>query len=154
MARRRLRFAALVAVAAAVMGGLGGYTLATDGVVYYHTPSELLDDPPPSDRQVRLGGLVVENSIARDGDVVRFVLTDGVAEVEVAHDGEVRGVFQEGQGALVEGRPDGAGRFRSELVMVQHDNTYEAEPEDDYQPPEDTENEAEPAVERGPEAGR
>ena len=153
MARRRVRFAVLAAVAAVVLGGLGAYSLATDGVVYYHTPSELVDDPPPSDRQVRLGGLVVEDSIARDGDVVRFVLTDGVAEVEVAHDGEVRGVFQEGQGALVEGHPDGAGGFRSELVMVQHDNTYETEPADGYQPPED-DDEASPDVERGGEAGR
>lgn len=127
MCRRGARVAVLVVAFLAVLGGLGAYGLSgDDSLVYYQTPGEFLDDPPAAERQVRLGGLVVDGSIERDGDAVRFVLTDGVADVEVRHDGEVRGVFQEGQGALVEGRPDGAGGFRSELLMVQHDNTYEA----------------------------
>lgn len=131
MGRRGARFAALATVMLAVLVGLGAYGIAGDDtVVYYRTPSELADDPPSPGAQVRLGGLVVEDSIERDGQRVGFVLTDGVAEVEVLHDGEVRGVFQEGQGALVEGHTNDDGVFRSDLVMVQHDNTYEAD--DDY----------------------
>lgn len=132
MGRRSARFGLLAVVMLTVVGGLGAYGLAgEDTVVYYRTPSELVDDPPDPEAPIRLGGMVVDGSIERDGELVRFVLTDGVAEVDVVHDGEVRGVFQEGQGALVEGRATDDGAFRSELVMVQHDNTYDAGDGDD-----------------------
>lgn len=128
MGRRGARFALLAAVMLVVLAGLGAYGMAGDDtVVYYQTPSELADDPPPPEAPVRLGGLVVEGSVERRGERVRFVLTDGVADIDVVHDGQVRGVFQEGQGALVEGRATGDGVFRSELLMVQHDNTYQAD---------------------------
>lgn len=121
MTLRRLVVVALVLVAALgvlAVSGLG------DSLVYYRTPSEVIADPPPAGAVVRLGGMVRPGSVSRGGDGVRFVLTDGVADVEVLHLAEVRGVFAEGQGALVEGRVGADGVFRSQLLMVQHDNEY------------------------------
>ena len=125
MRRMRVRLLVLALVAVAGVGLLAAASLS-DSLVYYRTPSELAGDEPASDGVIRLGGLVEAGSIVRDGEGVRFVLTDGVAETHVWHDGEVRGVFQEGQGALVEGRMGLDGVFRSELLMVQHDNEYRA----------------------------
>ncbi len=112
---------ALMAVAALgllAVSGLG------DSLVYYRTPSEVVADPPPRGAVVRLGGMVRPGSIRPDGDGVRFVLTDGVTDVDVVHLTDVRGVFAEQQGALVEGRLGTDGVFRSQLLMVQHDNEY------------------------------
>lgn len=128
MTVRRLVPVALVAIAA--MGVLAASGLG-DSLVYYRTPTEVVADPPPGDAVVRLGGMVRPGSVQPDGEGVRFVLTDGVTDVEVLHAAEIRGVFAEGQGALVEGRLGADGVFRSQLLMVQHDNEYQRADEDE-----------------------
>lgn len=120
----RIRLLAVAGVAVAALGILAASGLG-DSLVYYQTPSEVGADTP-ADATIRLGGLVRTGSVQPAGDGIRFVLTDGAANVEVLHRSEVRGVFQEGQGALVEGRLGPDGVFRSELVMVRHDNEYRA----------------------------
>lgn len=122
MTVRRLVPVALVVIAA--LGVLAASGLG-DSLVYYRTPTEVVTDPPGADAVVRLGGMVRSGSVRPDGDGVRFVLTDGVSDVEVWHVAEVRGVFAEEQGALVEGSLGADGVFRSQLLMVQHDNEYE-----------------------------
>lgn len=118
---RRILVVALVAVAA--LGGLAASGLG-DSLVYYRTPTELQARPPGPDERLRLGGMVVPGSVAGEGDRVRFTLTDGASDVAVVHTGTPQGVFREGQGALVEGSVDGDGVFRSDLLMVKHDNEY------------------------------
>ena len=120
----RVRLLAVAGVAVAALGILAASGLG-DSLVYYRTPSELGTDVP-ANATVRLGGLVKTGTIEEAGEGVRFVLTDGVADVEVLHINEVRGVFQEGQGALVEGRLASDGVFHSELLMIRHDNEYRA----------------------------
>lgn len=122
MTIRRLVPVALVVIAA--LGLLAGSGLG-DSLVYYRTPTEVVTDPPGADSVVRLGGMVRSGSVRPDGDGIRFVLTDGVSDVEVWHLTEVRGVFAEEQGALVEGSLGPDGVFRSQLLMVQHDNEYQ-----------------------------
>ena len=118
----------LLTLAVVVLAAVG--VLAVTGLqgslVYYKTTSELLADPSLEGERLRLGGLVAPASVRRGPDGVRFVLTDGVQEVEVVNSEAPRGVFSEGQGALVEGvyGPDGV--FRSDLLLVKHGNEYKA----------------------------
>jgi cytochrome c-type biogenesis protein CcmE len=123
MRQRRLLVAGAVAIAA--FGSLAASGLG-DSLVYYRTPTEVVGSPPGPEATVRLGGMVAHGSIRPAAEGTRFVLTDGVTEVDVLHLGEVRGVFDEGQGALVEGSVGEDGVFRSQLLMVQHDNEYRA----------------------------
>ncbi|WEV78802.1 cytochrome c maturation protein CcmE [Janibacter cremeus] len=94
-----------------------------DNMVYYHTPSEVLD---VTEDRVRLGGMVADGSIDRDGGVVTFTITDGVTDVPVTYDGSTTGVFREGQGAIVEGVVS-EGTFRADNLLVKHDNEYVSE---------------------------
>lgn len=128
MTRRRLLGAAAVALGAF---GLLSASGIGDSLVYYRTPSEVLVEPLLSGTTVRLGGMVRPGSIRSSADGTWFVLTDGVSDVDVLHEGEIRGVFAEGQGALVEGTVDEDGLFRSQLLMVQHDNEYRAPEKDE-----------------------
>lgn len=128
MTRRRLLGAAAVALGAF---GLLAASGIGDSLVYYRTPSEVLVEPLLSGTTVRLGGMVRPGSIRSSADGTWFVLTDGVSDVDVLHEGEIRGVFAEGQGALVEGTVDEDGLFRSQLLMVQHDNEYRAPEKDE-----------------------
>jgi cytochrome c-type biogenesis protein CcmE len=118
----------LLTMAVVVLAAVG--MLAATGLqgslVYYKTPSELLTDPALEGERLRLGGLVAESSVSRGPDGVRFVLTDGVHEVRVVNSESPRGVFAEGQGALVEGIYGADGVFRSDLLLVKHGNEYQA----------------------------
>ncbi|SEK68815.1 cytochrome c-type biogenesis protein CcmE [Blastococcus sp. DSM 46786] len=137
--RRRLPLR-LLAVAGVVLVGVG--ILAAAGLqgslVYYRTPTELLADASLQGDRVRLGGLVVQGSVERTGEGVRFELTDGVTDVAVVNSGQPRGVFQEGQGAVVEGRLGEDGVFRSDVLLVKHDNEYRAPVDGTGRPAEDS----------------
>jgi cytochrome c-type biogenesis protein CcmE len=120
---------ALVAVGVLAVAGLQG------SLVYYKTTSELVAEPGLQGERVRLGGLVLDGSVERTADGVRFVLTDGVQDVPVLHTGQPRGVFQEGQGAVVEGELGTDGLFRSDVLLVKHDNEYRPPDDGTGRPP-------------------
>jgi cytochrome c-type biogenesis protein CcmE len=109
----------LTAVAVLAFAGLSG------SLVYYKTTSELASDPGLVGQRVRLGGLVVVGSVERTAQGVRFELTDGVQQVPVVNSGQPRGVFRAGQGAVVEGVLGHDGVFRSDVLLVKHDNAYD-----------------------------
>lgn len=119
--RGRIPLLALVVaviVGVALLAGAG----AEGSLSYYRTPSEVL--AAPSGGQVRLGGLVVPGSIHRQGQTVRFALTDGKHQVEVVSDVVPPQTFRSGQGAVVQGTLDGRGVFEARSVVVRHDNQY------------------------------
>jgi cytochrome c-type biogenesis protein CcmE len=101
---------ALTAVAVLAFAGLSG------SLVYYKTTSELVADPGLVGHRVRLGGLVVTGSVQRTADG---------QEVPVVNTGQPRGVFSDGQGAVVEGVLGSDGVFRSDVLLVKHSNAYE-----------------------------
>ena len=119
----RWRLAVVAAVAVAALGVVAASGL-DDSLVYYQTPSELLEQARTRQERLRLGGMVQPGSVRQDGDIVTFVLTDGAADVPVAHRGDPPGVFQEGQGALVEGTLAPDGTFHSDFLIVKHSNEY------------------------------
>ncbi|MGI8537352.1 MAG: cytochrome c maturation protein CcmE [Mycobacteriales bacterium] len=119
------RLLLLAVITLGAVGLLAGAGLQGN-VVYYKTTSELVADPALHGQRLRLGGLVLPSSVQFDGAGVSFVLSDGVQDVPVVNTGQPRGVFQEGQGALVEGVWDADGVFRSDLLLVKHSNEYRA----------------------------
>lgn len=130
----RWRLAAVVAV---VLAGVG--LLAASGLqgtlVYYRTPTELVTNPALGAERVRLGGLVLPGSVQRAPGVVRFTLSDGANDVRVAYTGPLVGVFQAGQGALVDGTYGADRVFRADALMVKHNNTYRGPDGKTYTPP-------------------
>ena len=119
----RLLVLALVVLAAV---GVLAVTGLQGNLVYYKTTTEVLADPGLQGERLRLGGLVAPGSVRRGPQGVSFVLTDGVQEVRVVNSEQPRGVFTEGQGALVEGVLGADGVFRSDLLLVKHGNEYRA----------------------------
>jgi cytochrome c-type biogenesis protein CcmE len=100
--------------------------------VYYVTVSELLARGEAAYGQaVRLSGAVVDGSIQRDRQHLRFVLTDGTATIPVTHTGQVPDLFgyrAEGayQDVVVEGRYTASGVFEARTLIVKHGPTFEA----------------------------
>lgn len=102
-------------------GGVG------DNLVYFLTPAELLaKGPSVYDRPVRLGGVVVPNSVEWNADALdlRFGLTDGLKTVMVHAHGAPPQMFRGNIGVVVEGKYDQSGVFESHNLMVKHSNEY------------------------------
>ena len=118
----RARLAVVGVAAAGVLAVLGIWG-SGDDLVYYRTPSEIAAKVRPGER-VRLGGLVEQGTLRRDGSVVRFIITDGARDLPVTYDGATTAIFREGQGVLVEGSVDGRGRFVADTLLVKHSNQY------------------------------
>jgi cytochrome c-type biogenesis protein CcmE len=146
--QRKLGAIAAIGTVAAVLGWLSFGTMGED-LVYYWSPAELIGKGDAArDATVRLGGLVEAGSVEWDPNAQRlaFRLTDGKASVPCVGQGAPPQMFREGIGAVVEGRMDGEGVFRTSNVLIKHSNEYRAptegeRPQDMYKslmPPEGT----------------
>src|SRR3990172_9131513 len=101
-------------------------TALEDNLVFFYSPTDLIEKPPPAARSLRIDGLVEENSVRRcaDGKTVEFRVTDLVNSVAVHYEGILPDLFREGQGVVAEGSLDAAGVFVAREVLAKHDETY------------------------------
>ena len=118
--------------AAMIFAGLGFLALAAtlaltaleDNIVFFRAPSELAEKPIAAGVALRVGGLVSEGSVQRDGLNVRFQITDLAHQVDVRFTGMLPDLFREGQGVVAEGRFNASGIFMADTVLAKHDETY------------------------------
>jgi cytochrome c-type biogenesis protein CcmE len=123
--RRRRRFA-LVAIALAMLGlavGIALYALS-GSIVFFHTPTEVVNGAVPAGQRLRIGGLVKDGSLVRFGDSVTFAITDTANEVKVSYKGIVPDLFREGQGVVAEGVLGADHSLRADTVLAKHDERY------------------------------
>lgn len=92
-------------------------------LVFFYTPTQVADNEVPDGRSFRIGGMVEEGSVQREGVNVRFVVTDTAKSVPVVYSGILPDLFREGQGVVAQGRLEG-GQFRAEQVLAKHDENY------------------------------
>ena len=122
---KQTRLAALIGGFAflAVAAGLA-LTALEDNIVFFRSPSELAANPAKPGDAMRVGGLVQEGSVARDGLRATFAVTDLAHTIKVFYEGMLPDLFREGQGVVAEGRFNGAGLFVADTVLAKHDETY------------------------------
>jgi len=121
--KRRVQLVAIGAVMLAVATVLVGYAMR-DGIEFFRSPSQIVEEPPRADERFRLGGLVEEGSLTRGaGEEISFVVTDGGASQTVAFAGILPDLFREGQGVIATGTMrDGV--FVASEVLARHDESY------------------------------
>jgi cytochrome c-type biogenesis protein CcmE len=116
----------LIAGAMAILGLAAGLMLFAlrDNIVFFYTPSELAKKQTASGARLRIGGLVKEGTVVKNGQDVRFTVTDKTSDLTVSYTGLLPDLFREGQGVVVDGvlQPDGA--FRADSVLAKHDERY------------------------------
>jgi cytochrome c-type biogenesis protein CcmE len=96
-----------------------------DNIVFFNSPSEVVEKHLAPGQRFRLGGLVKPGSIVRGEDLlIRFSITDGGREIPVRYRGLVPDLFREGQGVVAEGTLDAEGTFRADSVLAKHDERY------------------------------
>lgn len=124
---RRLFAVGALAIAGAALGVIAFSDMGED-MIYYWSPTELVQATNAQNATVRLGGMVVPGSMDwdRESAHVSFQVTDGQNTVNVDVDGNPPQMFREGIGVVVEGKLGSDGTFESDRVMVKHGNEYEA----------------------------
>ncbi|MBN33392.1 MAG: cytochrome c maturation protein CcmE [Rhodospirillaceae bacterium] len=98
-----------------------------DKVTFFYSPSDLVAEPAAPEVRIRLGGLVLNGSVAKqaDGITTHFELTDGGAVVPVSFTGVLPDLFREGQGIIAMGTlPSPDGMFIADEVLAKHDENY------------------------------
>ena len=97
-----------------------------DLIVFFNSPTDVVEKQIKAGTAIRLGGLVKAGSIVRVARTcsVRFDVTDGKNTIAVAYRGLLPDLFREGQGVVTEGALDGAGTFQADNVLAKHDETY------------------------------
>ncbi len=125
MTRKQKRLAIIGGLGAvlAVAAGLIFFALR-DQIVFFYSPSEILEKQIAAGTPVRLGGLVKANSCARVGETTGFVVTDGATEMQVAFTGLLPDLFRSNQGVVVEGAMVPDGSFKASNVLAKHDENY------------------------------
>ncbi len=101
-------------------------TAIGENMLYFYSPSQIAAGEAPPSLDVRVGGLVVEGSVARqaNGLDVHFDLTDTSASVQVTYTGILPDLFREGQGIVALGKIVNDGVFRAREVLAKHDENY------------------------------
>lgn len=95
-----------------------------DSVVFFHTPSDIVEKGVPAGQRIRLGGLVETGSVVHEGTTIKFKVTDTLKDIPVIFTGVLPDLFREGQGVVAEGVLDGAGGFKADSVLAKHDENY------------------------------
>jgi cytochrome c-type biogenesis protein CcmE len=96
-----------------------------DSIVFFHTPTQVVERQIPPGKRIRLGGLVAAGSLKRgEGLTVAFAITDTAKTIPVAYTGILPDLFREGQGVVAEGRLAPDGSFLADSVLAKHDENY------------------------------
>ena len=121
--RRRIHLIVLAFVLLAASTALVGYAMR-DGINFFRSPTQVVEEPPAEGEVFRIGGLVEEGSLTRGaGETVSFRVTDTNASVPVTFTGILPDLFAEGQGMVGTGSMQGD-TFVATEILAKHDETY------------------------------
>ncbi len=118
------------ALIASALGGLGIATALvlfalSDTIVFFYSPSDVIEKHVAAGKRVRVGGLVENGSLKRlEGTHIEFTITDTAKTLKISYLGVLPDLFREGQGVIAEGAMRGDGVFIADSVLAKHDEKY------------------------------
>ena len=123
--KQRLIIAVVIVLLSSLTVGLTSYALRGNINLFY-SPAEVAAGEAPTDRSIRVGGMVVEGSVtrARDKLETRFIVTDFASSVTVTYDGILPDLFAEGEGVVATGILGANGVVTASEVLAKHDENY------------------------------
>jgi len=94
-------------------------------LVFFYTPSELIESNTQINDAVRIGGFVKENSlISEKKNYYEFIVTDNKKDLYVNYIGLLPDLFREKQGVVIEGNLIKNNLIRATTVFAKHDENY------------------------------
>ena len=118
-------------VSGVFLAGYLGIKAFSENLLYFYTPSDIMTGKAPKDKSFRVGGLVEDGSVERNGMLVKFSVTDNLESIEVSYEGILPDLFREGQGVVASGslinkcvRWTCIKTFNATQVLAKHDENY------------------------------
>ena len=104
-----------------------------NNLVFFFSPSEILEKKISSLENIRLGGMVKKGSVKKKETEIGekkvqetiFTITDFEKEIAVYYIGILPDLFSEGQGVVVEGNLINENKFNARIVLAKHDENYQ-----------------------------
>ncbi len=127
MKTRHKRLAIIVTgVVGLTVAGLFVLNAFRSNLVFFYSPTEVLEGKVAANKTIRIGGLVEKGSVQRsaDGLKVDFVVTDLNKKLPVHYEGILPDLFREGQGVVAQGRLQSGNSFTASEVLAKHDEKY------------------------------
>ena len=98
-----------------------------DNIVYFFSPTDInekiLSNEIDLSKRIRIGGLVKENSILKEGKKISFKIHDGIDEILVTYNGILPDLFREEQGIVALGKIENK-NFSAIEILAKHDENY------------------------------
>ena len=98
-----------------------------DNIVYFYSPTDInkkiLSNEIDLSKRIRIGGLVKENSILKEGKKISFKIHDGIDEILVIYSGILPDLFREEQGIVALGKIENK-NFSAIEILAKHDENY------------------------------
>ena len=96
-----------------------------DNIVFFYSPTETIEKfkTKKNLKKIRIGGLVVKNSLKQNKSKVEFEITDKKTKIKIIYSGILPDLFREEQGVVVEGLIK-KNIFEATEVLAKHDENY------------------------------
>jgi cytochrome c-type biogenesis protein CcmE len=117
-----------------IVGGVSVLTVAgllilnsfRNNLVFFFSPTEILEGKAPTSGTFRVGGLVEKGSLRKSSDGLKFdfTVTDLQKSINVHYEGILPDLFKEGQGVVAQGRLGNDRHFVADQVLAKHDENY------------------------------
>ncbi len=94
-------------------------------IVFFYTPTELIENDVTLGKKVRIGGYVKNSSFVKKSlNTYEFKITDNINELVVFYNGILPDLFREGQGTVIEGILNIDNKIFASKVYAKHDENY------------------------------
>jgi cytochrome c-type biogenesis protein CcmE len=125
MKPRHQRFLLIaLGVSALAIAGMFVLNAFQSNLVFFFTPTQVFQGEAPKERAFRVGGMVKEGSLIKDGENIQFMVTDFAHEVPVKYKGLLPDLFKEGKGVVAQGKLSDNKLFAASEVLAKHDENY------------------------------
>ena len=96
-----------------------------NNIVFFYTPTELLEQNISFGDKIRIGGYVKESSLKKISlNQYEFKITDNKNDLLVFYQGILPDLFREGQGTVIEGLIETQSTVTALRVYAKHDENY------------------------------
>ena len=94
-------------------------------LIFFYTPSELLNSKTQINDTIRIGGIVKKDSLKNiEDNKYVFIIHDNNNYVRVSYTGILPDLFREEQGVVVQGKLIKIDKIKADRVFAKHDENY------------------------------
>ena len=94
-------------------------------LIFFYTPSELLNSKTQINDTIRIGGIVKKDSLKNiEDNKYVFIIRDNNNYIRVSFTGILPDLLREEQGVVVQGKLIKIGKIKADRVFAKHDENY------------------------------